>query len=61
MNQYRDFDNDAVRYNYDEGKKLLAALHEKGQHYMYVLAFNLKAVADVLDFQTHSGFGDIRT
>lgn len=34
MHGYRDFDNDPVRFPYDEGEKFLARLHERGQHYV---------------------------
>jgi alpha-glucosidase len=34
MNQYRDFDNDAIRFSYAEGQQLLSKLHANGQHYV---------------------------
>ena len=37
MNQYRDFDNDAVRYGYAEGKTFLDQLHANGQHYIPIV------------------------
>ena len=37
MNQYRDFDNDAIRYSYSEGKTFLDQLHANGQHYIPIV------------------------
>ena len=37
MNQYRDFDNDAVRFNYATGQQFLATLHANGQHYIPIV------------------------
>ncbi|KAL8732435.1 MAG: hypothetical protein Q9181_003955, partial [Wetmoreana brouardii] len=37
MNQYRDFDNDAVRYNYSEGETFLSNLHAGGRHYIPII------------------------
>lgn len=37
MNQYRDFDNDAIRFGYDEGATFLSGLHAKGQHYIPII------------------------
>lgn len=37
MNQYRDFENDQVRYSYVEGAKFLSQLHESGQHYIPIV------------------------
>ena len=37
MNQYRDFDNDAVRYGYAEAKVFLDRLHAQGQHYVPIV------------------------
>ncbi|KAH6657173.1 family 31 glycosyl hydrolase [Truncatella angustata] len=37
MNQYRDFDNDAIRYPYDEGAEFLSKLHANGQHYVPIV------------------------
>lgn len=31
MNQYRDFDNDPVRFGYDEGRAFLQRLHASGR------------------------------
>lgn len=37
MSQYRDFDNDPVRFGYAEGKTFLDSLHAKGQHYIPIV------------------------
>ena len=37
MNQYRDFDNDAIRFNYTTGQQFLATLHANGQHYIPIV------------------------
>ncbi len=37
MNQYRDFDNDAVRFNYSVGEKFLNSLHASGRHYVPII------------------------
>lgn len=37
MNQYRDFDNDPLRYNYTEGKNFLSNLHAGGRHYIPII------------------------
>lgn len=37
MNQYRDFDNDAIRYPYDEGAEFLEKLHANNQHYVPIV------------------------
>ncbi|KIW19190.1 hypothetical protein PV08_03484 [Exophiala spinifera] len=37
MFQYRDFDNDPVRFNYSDGKAFLQRLHDKGQHYVPII------------------------
>ena len=37
MNQYRDFDNDPVRYNTDVGKAFLTRLHNSGRHYIPII------------------------
>ncbi len=37
MNQYRDFDNDAIRFNYSEGAKFLSRLHANHQHYVPIV------------------------
>ncbi|KAI0533140.1 glycoside hydrolase family 31 protein [Xylaria digitata] len=37
MKDYRDFENDPVRYPYDEGAKFLAGLHENNQHYIPII------------------------
>lgn len=37
MNQYRDFDNDAVRFGYSEGAEFLSKLHANGQHYVPIV------------------------
>ena len=37
MNQYRDFDNDPVRFSYSEGEKFLSALHASGKHYIPII------------------------
>lgn len=37
MNQYRNFDNDAIRFNYLEGADFLSKLHENGQHYVPIV------------------------
>jgi len=37
MNQYRDFDNDAVRFGYAEGAQFLSKLHANGQHYVPIV------------------------
>lgn len=37
MKQYRDFENDPVRYSYSEGAEFLARLHENKQHYVPII------------------------
>ncbi len=37
MNQYRDFDNDAIRFNYTQGAQFLAKLHASKQHYVPIV------------------------
>ena len=37
MNQYRDFDNDPIRYSYTEGEKFLEKLHNSGRHYIPIV------------------------
>ena len=37
MSEYRDFDNDPVRFNYSEGAKFLSALHASGKHYIPII------------------------
>ena len=37
MFQYRDFDNDPIRYGYPEGEAFLARLHANGQHYIPIV------------------------
>ncbi|MCJ1309619.1 hypothetical protein MMC25_003279 [Agyrium rufum] len=37
MNQYRDFDNDAVRFNYTEGTIFLDGIHANGLHYIPIV------------------------
>ena len=37
MNQYRDFDNDPVRYSYSEGEVFLSNLHASGRHYIPIV------------------------
>jgi alpha-glucosidase len=37
MFQYRDFDNDPVRFNYSDGKAFLQRLHDRGQHYVPII------------------------
>lgn len=37
MSFYRDFQNDAVRYGYSEGKTFLDGLHANGQHYVPIV------------------------
>ncbi|KAL8710118.1 MAG: hypothetical protein Q9220_005201 [cf. Caloplaca sp. 1 TL-2023] len=37
MNQYRDFDNDPIRFNYTEGETFLANLHAGGRHYIPII------------------------
>lgn len=37
MNQYRDFDNDAIRFNYSAGRAFLQRLHDRGQHYVPII------------------------
>ena len=37
MNQYRDFDNDAIRYGYPEGEVFLSQLHASGRHYIPII------------------------
>jgi len=37
MNQYRDFDNDPVRFNYSEGKTFLSNLHASGRRYIPII------------------------
>jgi alpha-glucosidase len=37
MRQYRDFDNDPVRFNYSQGRTFLDKLHSQGQHYIPIV------------------------
>ncbi|KAL8816033.1 MAG: hypothetical protein Q9191_008392, partial [Dirinaria sp. TL-2023a] len=37
MNQYRDFDNDPIRYGYSEGETFLSNLHAGGRHYIPII------------------------
>ncbi|KAL8779443.1 MAG: hypothetical protein Q9194_001451 [Teloschistes cf. exilis] len=37
MNQYRDFDNDALRFNYSAGETFLSNLHASGRHYIPII------------------------
>ena len=37
MNQYRDFDNDPVRFSYSEGETFLSRLHASGRHYIPII------------------------
>ncbi|EXJ62126.1 alpha-glucosidase [Cladophialophora yegresii CBS 114405] len=37
MFQYRDFDNDPLRFNYSDGTAFLQRLHERGQHYVPII------------------------
>ncbi|KAK5054397.1 hypothetical protein LTR84_001287 [Exophiala bonariae] len=37
MNQYRDFENDQVRFGYDEGADFLNRLHDNGMHYIPIV------------------------
>ena len=36
-NQYRDFDNDKVRFPYDQGRDFLQKLHDSGRHYIPII------------------------
>ncbi|KAL2168270.1 hypothetical protein VTG60DRAFT_189 [Thermothelomyces hinnuleus] len=37
MKQYRDFENDPVRFSYEEGARFLAQLHANHQHYVPIV------------------------
>lgn len=37
MNQYRDFDNDDIRFGYSEGRDFLQRLHDGGRHYIPII------------------------
>ena len=37
MKQYRDFDNDPIRFGYSEGKQFLQRLHDSGRHYIPII------------------------
>lgn len=37
MNQYRDFDNDPIRFNYATGQEFLSRLHANGQYYIPII------------------------
>lgn len=37
MNQYRDFDNDPIGFNYSEGEEFLSSLHNSGRHYIPII------------------------
>ena len=37
MKEYRDFDNDPIRFGYTEGKTFLDSLHAGGQHYIPII------------------------
>lgn len=34
MHGYRDFDNDKIRYPYEQGREFLDKLHKSGRHYV---------------------------
>lgn len=63
MKAYRDFDNDPVRFSYDEGQAFLKRLHDKGQHYVPIVdaaiyAPNQENKSDaypIFDRANHSG------
>jgi alpha-glucosidase len=37
MKDYRDFENDPIRFGYSEGAKFLSQLHANGQHYVPIV------------------------
>lgn len=37
MNQYRDFDNDPIRFSYSEGETFLSGLHASGRRYIPII------------------------
>ncbi|MCJ1474014.1 hypothetical protein MMC13_002672 [Lambiella insularis] len=37
MKEYRDFDNDPIRFNYSEGQQFLSTLHANNQHYIPIV------------------------
>ena len=37
MYQYRDFENDPVRFGYEEGSRFLSKLHRNGQHFIPIV------------------------
>lgn len=37
MKEYRDFDNDPIRFSYSEGEGFLSNLHAAGQHYIPII------------------------
>jgi alpha-glucosidase len=37
MKEYRNFDNDPVRFSYNEGAKFLNKLHQSGRHYIPII------------------------
>lgn len=37
MKTYRDFDNDPIRFSYEEGENFLEKLHQSGRHYIPIV------------------------
>ena len=37
MKEYRDFDNDPIRFNYTAGQDFLSRLHAGGRHYVPIV------------------------
>ena len=37
MNQYRDFDNDPIRFSYENGQTFLQRLHQSGRHFVPIV------------------------
>lgn len=37
MKSYRDFDNDPIRFGYEEGAQFLQKLHDGGRHYIPIV------------------------
>ena len=37
LKEYRDFENDPIRYGYSEGQQFLSALHDGGRHYVPII------------------------
>ena len=41
MKTYRDFDNDPIRFGYEEGAKFLQKLQDGGRHYIPIVDYSV--------------------